>query len=65
MRIMLITLNWKRCHQKITANVLRLAAGGQIEFLLPGTVAKFIIESSLFSLFYRSIEFRQPRTAAQ
>jgi len=50
MRIMLITLNWKRCHEKITANVLRLAAGGEIEFLLPGTVAKFIIESSLFIL---------------
>jgi len=31
----------------MTANGLRLAAGGEIEFLLPGTVAKFIIKSSL------------------
>lgn len=34
----------------IDANVLRLAAGGEIEFLLPGTVAKFINISSLFIL---------------
>jgi len=34
------------CHVLITANGLRLAAGGEIEFLLPGTVAKFIIKSS-------------------
>jgi len=35
---------------KISYNVLRLAAGGEIEFLLPGTVAKFINKSSLFIL---------------
>jgi len=34
----------------ITAYVLRLCAGGILEFLLPGTFAKFIIKSSLFAL---------------
>ena len=34
----------------LTHNGLRLAAGGEIEFLLPGTVAKFIIKCSLFIL---------------
>jgi hypothetical protein len=34
----------------LAAYVLRLAAGGEIEFLLTGTVAKFIIKSSLFIL---------------
>jgi hypothetical protein len=32
------------------ANVLRLAAGGEIEFLSARTVAKFIIKSSLLIL---------------
>jgi len=35
---------------KVAAYVLRLAAGGEIEFRLPGTVAKFINKSSLFIL---------------
>jgi len=34
----------------MAANVLRLAAGGEIEFLLHGTVTKFINKSSLFIL---------------
>ena len=33
----------------IATNVLRLAAGGEIEFLSAGTVAKFINKSSLFT----------------
>lgn len=32
----------------MSAYVLRLAAVGEMEFLLPGTVAKFIIKCSLF-----------------
>jgi len=35
---------------KVTYNGLRLAAGGEIEIRLPGTVAKFIVKSSLFIL---------------
>ena len=31
----------------MAANGLRLAAGEEIEFFLPGTIAKFIIKSSL------------------
>jgi hypothetical protein len=39
-----------KCHFRIAAYVLRLAAGGDIEFLLSGTVAKFINKSSSFIL---------------
>jgi len=35
---------------KVAANGRRLGAGGELEFLLPGTVAKFITKSSLLLL---------------
>ena len=38
------------CCHKVAANVYGLQQVGEIEFLLPGTVAKFIIKSSLFIL---------------
>jgi hypothetical protein len=39
----------------MAAYVLRLAAGGELEFLLPRTVAKFIIKSSRLILSLNSI----------
>lgn len=40
---------------KMSAYVLRLAAVGEMEFLLPGTVAKFIIKSSLLLLSFNKV----------